>query len=116
MGDGVPQGVEYRPPVGACSDVGPTSYEEAQLVKIVSISQDYYETLQRIIDSNTKRIVFECQAYLDRYERERRPRFAVGIDRIVGLLVGREVGRLGSASSHAELLLIFERCACALNT
>ena len=30
----------------------------------------YYETLQRIIDGNTKRIVSECQAYLDRYERE----------------------------------------------
>ena len=33
----------------------------------------YYETLQRIIDGNTKRIVSECQAYLDRYEREGRP-------------------------------------------
>ena len=160
VGDGVPQGVEYRPPVGACSDAGPASYEGAQPVKIVSISQDffdlvdgdrelmlkrdrpcivvvrlrfrgkrrdfavplrsniapnvpkdqyfalpprpatrpgcrhgihyvkmfpitkvyqrrfrtegsaYYETLQRIIDGNTKRIVSECQAYLDRYERE----------------------------------------------
>lgn len=49
----------------------------------------YYETLQRIIDSNTKRIVSECQAYLDRYEREGRPRFAVDIDRIVGLLGAR---------------------------
>lgn len=27
MGDGAPQGVEYRPPVGACSDAGPASYE-----------------------------------------------------------------------------------------
>jgi len=50
----------------------------------------YYETLQRIIDSNTKRIVSECQAYLDRYEREGRPRFAVDIDRIVGLLEGEK--------------------------
>lgn len=180
MGDGVPQGVEYRSPVGACSDAGPASYEGAQPVKIVSISQDffnlvegdrelmlkhnrpcivvvrlrfrgkrrdfavplrsniapnvpknqyfalpprpttrpgcrhgihyikmfpitkayqrrfrtegsaYYETLQRIIDSNTKRIVSECQAYLDRYEREGRPRFAVDIDRIVGLLEGEK--------------------------
>lgn len=176
MGDGVPQGVEYRPPVGACSDAGPVSYEGGEPVKIVSISQDffdlvegdrelmlkhnrpcivvvrlrfrgkrrdfavplrsniapnapkdqyfalpprpttrpgcrhgihyikmfpitkvyqrrfrtegsaYYETLQRIIDGNTKRIVSECQAYLDRYEREGRSRFAVDIDRIVGLL------------------------------
>ena len=88
VGDGVPQGVEYRSPVEARSDAGPASYEGAQLVKIVSISQDYYETLQRIIDSNTKRIVSECQAYLDLYEREGRPRFAVDIDRIVGLLEG----------------------------
>ena len=40
----------------------------------------YYETLQRIVS--------ECQAYLDRYEREGRPRFAVDIDRIMGLLEG----------------------------
>ena len=43
-----------------------------------------------IIDGNTKRIVSECQAYLDRYEREGRPRFAVDIDRIVGLLEGEK--------------------------
>lgn len=50
----------------------------------------YYVTLQRIIDGNTKRIVSECQAYLDSYEREGRPRFAVDIDRIVGLLEGEK--------------------------
>lgn len=50
----------------------------------------YYETLQRIIDVNTKRIVSECQAYLDRYEHEGRPRFAVDIDRIVVLLEGEK--------------------------
>lgn len=50
----------------------------------------YYVTLQRIIDGNTKRIVSECQAYLDRYEREGRPRFAVDIDRIAGLLEGEK--------------------------
>ena len=50
----------------------------------------YYETLQRIIDGNTRHIVFECQAYLDHYEREGRPRFAVDIDRIVGLLEGEK--------------------------
>lgn len=48
------------------------------------------ETLQCIIDGNTKRIVSECQAYLDRYEREGRPGFAVDIDRIVGLLEGEK--------------------------
>lgn len=46
----------------------------------------YYETLQRTIDANTKRIVSECQAYLDRYETEGRPRYAVDIDRILALL------------------------------
>lgn len=50
----------------------------------------YYETLQRIIDGNTKRIVSEYQVYLDRYEREGRPRFAVDIDRIVELLEGEK--------------------------
>ncbi len=42
----------------------------------------YYETLQRAIDANTKRIVFDCQAYLDDYEKNGKPRCAVGIDRI----------------------------------
>lgn len=46
MGDGVPQGVEYRPPVGACSDAGPASYEGAQPVKIVSISQDFFDLVE----------------------------------------------------------------------
>lgn len=50
----------------------------------------YYETLRRIIDGNTKRIVSEYQVYLDRCEREGRPRFAVDIDRIVGLLEGEK--------------------------
>lgn len=43
----------------------------------------YYETLQRIIDSNSKQIVGNCQAYLDRYEAEGKPRFAVDIDRVL---------------------------------
>ena len=68
----------------------PLRMKGAQPVKIVAISQAYYETLQRVIDGNTKRIVSECQAYLDRYEREGRPRFAVDIDRIVGLLEGEK--------------------------
>ena len=46
----------------------------------------YYEMLQRIIDSNAKRIVGECQAYLDRYEQQGKPCYAVDIDRIIKLL------------------------------
>ena len=46
----------------------------------------YYETLQNTIDASTKRIVDECQAYLDRYEAEGRPMYAVDIDRIVDIL------------------------------
>lgn len=46
----------------------------------------YYETLQKIIDGNTERIVSECQAYLDSYETEGKPRYAVDIDRIIDLL------------------------------
>lgn len=53
----------------------------------------YYEMLQRIIDGNTKRIVSECQAYLERYEHEGRPRFAVDIDRIVALLESCEAAK-----------------------
>lgn len=61
----------------------PLRMRAAQPMKIVSISQ-------HIIDDNTKRIVSECQAYLDLYEREGRPRFAVDIDRIVGLLEAKK--------------------------
>lgn len=46
VGDGVPQGVEYRPPVGACSDAGPASYEGVQPVKIGSISQDFFNIVE----------------------------------------------------------------------
>ena len=46
----------------------------------------YYETLRRIIDANEKRIVLECQAYLDRYEKEGRPQYAVDIDRIIKII------------------------------
>lgn len=69
----------------------------------------YYVTLQRIIDGNTKRIVSECQAYLDLYEREgeaslrrrhRSHRWPAG---------RQEIGRLGSIPSHAEPLHFFER-------
>ncbi len=44
-GDGVPQGVEYRPPVGACSDC-PASYEGGEPMKIVSISQDFFDLVE----------------------------------------------------------------------
>ena len=43
----------------------------------------YYEKVQAIIDRNTKSIVGACQAYLERYEREGRPRYAVDIDRLI---------------------------------
>ncbi len=46
----------------------------------------YYETLQRIIDANTKTIVTERQNYLNEYEKNGRPRFAVDIDRILEIL------------------------------
>ena len=46
----------------------------------------YYETLQNTIDANTKRIVDECQAYLDRCEAQGRPMYAVDIDRIIDIL------------------------------
>lgn len=51
----------------------------------------YYETLQRILDEHESQIVRACQDYLDRYERDGRPRFAVDLDRIVAMLeAGRE--------------------------
>lgn len=46
----------------------------------------YYETIQRILDSHEKEIVQACQGYLDGYERNGRPRYAVDIDRIIGML------------------------------
>lgn len=46
----------------------------------------YYEKLQQMIDANTKRIVADCQAYLDDYEKNGKPRYAVDIDRILEIL------------------------------
>lgn len=46
----------------------------------------YYETLQRTIDTNTKKIVTDCQAYLDDYEKNGKPKYAVDIDRILKIL------------------------------
>ncbi len=46
----------------------------------------YYEKLQAILDENTARIVGECQAYLDSYEENGRPNYAVDIDRAIELL------------------------------
>ena len=46
----------------------------------------YYETLQRTIDANTKRIVSDRQAYLDDYEKNGKPKYAVDIDRILEIL------------------------------
>ena len=49
----------------------------------------YYETLQHVINTNEKRIVSECQAYLERYEAEGRPRYAVDIDRVIEIIEGQ---------------------------
>jgi hypothetical protein len=46
----------------------------------------YYEKLQSILDVNTKQIVNECQNYLNRYEAEGKPKYAVDIDRIIELM------------------------------
>ncbi len=46
----------------------------------------YYEAITRIIDTHEHEIVSECQAYLNKYESEGRPRYAVDIDRIVSLM------------------------------
>lgn len=42
-----------------------------------------YLLYQQIIERNEKRIVTECQAYLNAYERGERPRFSVDIDAVI---------------------------------
>ena len=46
----------------------------------------YYEKVQRILDEHVEQIVRDCQAYLDRYEREGKPKYAVDLDRIIALM------------------------------
>ncbi len=46
----------------------------------------YYETIQRILDENTREIVSACQNYLARYEQFGRSKYAVDIDRIIELM------------------------------
>lgn len=47
---------------------------------------EYYETIWAIVDANAKVIVEACQQYLDAYEREGRPLYAVDIDKIIQLM------------------------------
>lgn len=46
----------------------------------------YYETVQRIVDENSKHIVTACQGYLDAYAAHGRPQYGVDIDRLIALL------------------------------
>ena len=46
----------------------------------------YYEMLRAHIDAHTRDIVRACQAYLEKYEAEGRPRFAVDIDQAAKLM------------------------------
>lgn len=46
MGDGVLQGVEYRPPVGACSDAGPASYEGGVTDEDRIHPQDFFDLVE----------------------------------------------------------------------
>lgn len=46
----------------------------------------YYEMLRTHIDTHTRDIVRACQSYLEKYEAEGRPRFAVDIDRAIKLM------------------------------
>ena len=47
---------------------------------------DEYITYQKIVSKNIKRIVTECQKYLNEYEQNGRPNYAVDIDRIISIL------------------------------
>lgn|GEM_PF-172722 len=46
MGDGAPQGVEYRPPVGARSDAGPASYEGGVADEDRIHPQDFFDLVE----------------------------------------------------------------------
>lgn len=46
----------------------------------------YYEKVQTILDEGTERIVRECQAYLDDYEANGRPQYAVDLDNLTEAL------------------------------
>ena len=54
----------------------------------------YCETIQRILDSHEKETVASCQAYLDDYRGKGRPRYAVDLDRIIGMLENADVCQL----------------------
>jgi hypothetical protein len=46
----------------------------------------YYETVQKLVDSNTSRIVSECQIYLDDYEKSGKPLCATDLDYLLKTL------------------------------
>ena len=49
----------------------------------------YYEKLLSILMRNERQIVKECQEYLNRYEGEGRPPYAVDLDRAINLMESR---------------------------
>lgn len=66
-------------------------------IKMFPVSKQYmlrYRTegnafatmIQRIIDDNTKRIVNDCQQYLDHYSTGERPPYSTDIDLLIALL------------------------------
>ncbi len=46
----------------------------------------YYEKLLSILAKGERQIVKDCQEYLNRYESEGRPRYAVDLDRAISLM------------------------------
>lgn len=41
------------------------------------------QKFRRIINKNTKKIVESCQSYLDQYEKNGKPKYAVDLDKII---------------------------------
>lgn len=56
------------------------------LLRYRTEGNEFASMLQRIIDENTKRIVTECQQYLDHYALGEHPQYATDLDLLLSLL------------------------------
>ena len=47
---------------------------------------EYYQNIQNILNKHEKQIISDCQKYLDKYENEGKPKYAVDLDLLINLI------------------------------
>lgn len=59
--------------------------EKKYLRKFNTDNNNYYQIIENVLNKNHKTIISDCQKYLDNYEKNGKPQFAVDIDKMINL-------------------------------